>query len=321
MIRVTAPSRLHFGLLSLPAPESHAPRHFGSVGLMVSQPGLALRIEPAEEWSAAGPLAERALAFGRRFADSFPPGAVGPHHLVIEHAPPEHTGLGTGTQLALAVARALAGSCGLDGLDAVALARRVGRGRRSALGIHGFARGGFLVEAGKRTEEAISPLVARADIPEPWRIVLVLPPWGPGLHGADEGRAFEQLGAGPAGPARTERLCRLVLLDMLPALAEHDLDTFGEAVYELNRRVGEMFRRVQGGTYAHPRVQELVEFVRRQGVAGVGQSSWGPGVFALTADLDWAVHLTGQIRRQFALQADEALVTTACNRGATVGAE
>ena len=80
---------------------------------------------------------------------------------------------------------------------------------------------------------------------------------------------------------RTESLCRLVLLGMLPALAEEDLDAFGEAVYDFNRRVGEMFAPWQGGLYAHPRVEAIIGAVRGFGITGTGQSSWGPTVFAL----------------------------------------
>jgi beta-RFAP synthase len=317
MIRVTALSRLHFGLLSVPPAEPAPGRRFGSVGLMVSAPGVAVQVRPAAAWSAEGPLAKRTLEYALLFAEQFP-GMVGPHRVRVERCAPEHTGLGTGTQLGLAVARALAVSSGLPDLDAVALARCVGRGMRSALGIHGFAQGGFLVEAGKRTPEAIGSLVARADFPPPWRVVLVLPPWGQGLHGVDEGRVFAQLQTEPPNPSRTDTLCRLVLLDMLPALAERDLETFGEAVYEFNRRVGEMFHRVQGGTYAHPHIGELVEFIRRQSVHGVGQSSWGPGVFAFMDDVGRANHLGQQVRDRFSLGLAEVFTTAACNRGAEV---
>ena len=73
-----ASSRLHFGLFVLPSeagepvtwPDNEgqptiAARHFGGVGLMVKDPGLALSVEPAETWSASGPCAERALAFAK----------------------------------------------------------------------------------------------------------------------------------------------------------------------------------------------------------------------------------------------------------------
>jgi beta-RFAP synthase len=334
MIRVHAASRLHFGLLGLPlaagqpgcwpdlAGQATVPaRRFGGVGLMVESPGVQVGAEPAAAWSAEGPLSERALAFARRFEQTSSLERAGepprPHRLVVEHTAPEHVGLGTGTQLGLAVARVLAPAYGLDGADAVALARRVGRGARSALGVHGFARGGFLVEGGKRRPDEIAPLVTRAEFPESWRVVLVLPPWGQGLHGAAESRAFDRLG-GPHALATTEALCRLVLLGMLPALAEHDLAAFGEALYDFNRRVGEAFRPVQGGTYANPRSAEIVAFVRSQGIWGVGQSSWGPAVFTVVEDPPRADDLGRRLRQQFGLSPAQVLSTSASRRGAAV---
>jgi beta-RFAP synthase len=324
MIRVRAASRLHFGLLSLPGAEgplTPADRHFGGVGLMVQEPRLCLAARPAAAWAAEGPLAGRALAFAERFCQARREEGRAlplPHHLVVEAAAPEHAGLGSGTQLGLAVARALAESCDADKPGAPDLARWVGRGARSALGAHGFARGGFLVEAGKTDGQALAPLVAQAAFPEAWRVVLVLPGGARGLHGPGECRAFERLADLRPDPARTAALCRLVLLGLLPALAERDLPAFGEALYEFNRRVGEAFRPVQGGVYAHPGSEEVVGFVRRQGVRGVGQSSWGPALFAVTADAGAGDALARQVGRHFGLGPDEVLVAAAANEGARV---
>jgi beta-RFAP synthase len=328
MIRVRAASRLHFGLFAPPpgpgpagawpnslGQEALPARRFGGVGLMVQAPGLELTAAPAANWSAEGALADRALAFSQQFARTLP--EARPHRLIVERCAPEHAGLGTGTQLGLAVARALAAAHGLD-LGAEELARRVGRGRRSALGVHGFARGGLLVEAGKRGGEAVAPLAARQDFPEEWRVVLVLPPWGQGLHGAAEGRALEGLNDGSWPLAQTDALSRLALLGMLPALAERDLRGFGEALYDFNRRVGEAFRPVQGGTYTHPRAAEVVAFVRGQGVPGVGQSSWGPALFAVAGDAERAADLRRRLGERFGLADAEVLVTAAYNSGVEV---
>src|SRR5206468_6735059 len=111
------------------------------------------------------------------------------------------------------------------------------------------------------------------------------------------------------------QLCRLVLLGMLPALAERDWHGFGEALHDFNARVGEMFRSVQGGTYAYPFIADLVAFVRRQGIPGVGQSSWGPTVFAVTSDAEQAQRLSQQIRARFNLTPREVVCTRACNEG------
>ncbi len=314
MICVQTASRLHFGLLSVRA--DGAGRYFGGAGLMVGQPGVTLRVRPASAWSAQGPLAGRVLDLAHKVVLTLPPERRQPSHLHVEQAAPEHMGLGTGTQLGLAVARAITTAAGLPELAVDELARRVGRGRRSALGIHGFAHGGFLVDGGKRVPEQVAPLVARVDFPDVWRVVLVLPPWAQGLHGAGEVQAFERLRSESGPPGLTDCLCRLVLLGMLPALMERDLEGFGEAVYDFNRRVGEVFATVQGGCYLDARVADLVAFLRRQGVRGVGQSSWGPSVFAVASDEDQAAALVRMLRGRFALQAHEVLACRASNQGA-----
>jgi beta-RFAP synthase len=327
MIRLTAAARLHFGLLSLPTededcwPDRHGgpvlpARHFGGAGLMIENPALRLHAEPASGWSAEGPLAERALSFARLFAQTLPDGALSPWRLVVEVAPPAHCGFGTGTQLGLAVARALAVAAGLPGLDSVELARRVGRGHRSGLGVHGFARGGFLVEGGKRALDQISPLVAHQPFPEPWRVVVAVTPAEDSVHGDRERRAFQELLGRKRAVDGADVLCRLVLLGMLPALAEQDEEAFGEALCDFNARAGEAFAAAQGGTYGGPQVAEVIAYARRQGARGVGQSSWGPAVFAVVGDEDRADHLARRLRRQFDLNPTQVFVTRACNRGA-----
>jgi beta-RFAP synthase len=332
MIRVTTASRLHFGLLSVTPPPlddtGRWPNHlgdralparaFGSVGLMVRAPGVRIAVTPAPVWCACGPLAERAMSFAEHYLQSVAPLEIPPQQMLIERAAPEHVGLGTGTQLALAVGRALAHAGGLSPVDAVELSRRVGRGLRSALGIHGFDRGGFLVDAGKRDGESLAPLLVHERFPDDWRIVLLLSAGGAGLHGNAERQAFDVLRRQAPPLGHTDALCRLVLLGLLPALVEHDLAAFGEALYDFNVRVGETFAPVQGGTYASQQVEQLIAWVRRQGVAGVGQSSWGPGVFAIVEDEARAHHLAAQLRRQFALPAAQVLVTAASNEGAVV---
>jgi beta-ribofuranosylaminobenzene 5'-phosphate synthase len=287
--RVTAPSRVHFGLLNLPATDrdrwpgldglpGQPVRHFGGVGLMVDRPGLAVRVESAADWSATGPLADRALSFARNVVDTLTPAERRPFRVMVEHAPAEHTGLGVGTQLGLAVAKAIAVETAQP-WSAAELAVRAGRGERSAVGVYGFDRGGLIVEGGKLPGESLSPLVAHTPFPTNWAVLLFTPAGDGTWHGGVERHAFARLAAGPS-PAETEALCRLVLTGLLPALASSDLDGFGEAVYELNARAGDAFAAAQGGRYVAPAVAELVSRLRGLGVKGVGQSSWGPTVFA-----------------------------------------
>lgn len=275
-MRLRTGSRLHFGLLMA---GSTTGRRFGGVGLMVDEPGIEITAAAADEWSVEGPLADRADTVLRHVIATAPEPIPGGLSIRIARAAPEHSGLGTGTQLSLAIARLVAEYRQWPDRSAPALARLAGRGARSAVGIHGFDRGGFLVEGGKRDDSAIAPLILHHPFPPEWRIVLAIPRGQTGLHGRAEREAFSQMDACPT--ERTPPLCRLTLMGLLPALLENRFAEFSESLYDFNRLAGELFRAVQGGPYSRP-AAAIVAAIRRLGVAGAGQSSWGPTVFAVT---------------------------------------
>lgn len=307
---VTAPSRLHFGLLSFGNRDA---RQYGGVGLMIDQPALRLRATPARQWRAAGPACDRVDEFARRFCQSIGLAALPACELTVETAPPAHCGLGSGTQLGLAVAAALERVCDLPVADTTELARRVGRGERSAIGVHGFFRGGLLVEAGKLRPDEISPLVARVALPETWRVALLRPRQGCGLSGEEERRAFDRLPA--TSPETTARLCDEVLRHLLPAAREGDFGEFSQSIYRYGRMAGSCFAAVQAGReFATLETAQLVAQLRQQGVAGVGQSSWGPTVFAFCE-----IQAQGQrLVRDYAAAGYETTLTALNQRGATV---
>lgn len=308
-VRVTTGSRLHFGLI---APRAGAGRRFGGAGLMVEEPRFAVAVSRSCELSAAGPLADRALAFARGLTEDGP--AI---RVEVETAPPCHSGLGTGTQLALAIARGRAALLG-ETWDASRAARTLGRGLRSAIGVHGFEQGGLLVDGGRdpHTDDALAPLLLRRRFPAAWRVLVVRPPYEPGLSGATEEAAFR--GAPPeAAEALADRLARLLLLGLLPALEAEDLQAFGEALHDYGRLAGEHFREAQGGVFASPALTRVVEFLRSEGVLGVGQSSWGPSLFGLTDDEERARSLAARLSSQLGAGAP-VIVTAARNAGARV---
>ncbi len=312
MIEVRSPSRLHFGLLAF---DPSGGRQFGGVGLMVRRPDVVVRVRAAAGITATGPLGDRAKAFARAFARGSGRSTKGAAIEVVR-APRPHCGLGTGTQLAMAVGRALAKLSGVEAADAGELAKLVDRGQRSAIGAYGFFKGGLIVEGGKSQPRRISPLLARQAFPRDWRVVLICPQNMQGVSGKAEHHAFGSLPA--ISEQATGRMCRLVLLGLLPALAERDGAAFGEALYELQQVTGRCFKSAQGGVYASPFLQRIVTFVRQQGVPGVGQSSWGPTLYAVTDDRDRARHLAAAVRSRFDLSADEVTITQADNRGAMV---
>ena len=271
-VRVEAPARLHLGMFAVAA---DGVRRFGGLGVSVSRPAVILEAQPADELSAEGAEAERALTFARRCRDAL--GLPGGARLRMVEAIPPHVGLGSGTKLALAVAQALAALYGRT-VDAPSLALAAGRAARSAVGMWTFALGGLVVEGGVRHgAERPAPLLMRHAVPDEWRIVLVVPEADPGLSGGAEIEAFGRL---VPSVERSAAIAQLVLTSLLPALVEHDLEEFGGALTRVQRLVGDAFAPVQGGRF-HPRAGAIVEALLRGGAAGAGQSSWGPAVYGV----------------------------------------
>jgi beta-RFAP synthase len=322
MISVRTGSRLHFGLFSLPSEQagpwlnqegqSTIPRRqFGGVGLMIEKPGIELTVEKADKWSAEGPLADRALHFARLYCNHT--GDTDKFRIQIEAAAPEHVGLGTGTQLGLAIALAICNPYELIGMGST-LADDIGRGIRSQIGVYGFDHGGLIVEGGKASGEVRAPLLFREYFWDDWSILLIVPHGLQGAHGKREVDAFAELADRGCDDHATEALCRVVLLSLIPALKEHDLPTFGEALYDFNCRAGAMFASAQGGIYAHPRVEKTVKFLRGAGVKGVGQSSWGPTVFAIV-ESERIAELREWLIQKGGIASAEITATRAWNQG------
>lgn len=315
MTRVEAGSRLHFGLLHVPVdgfshwPDGTPVRRFGGVGLMIRDPAVSVIVAKANEWSATGPSADRALEFAGRIAGETC------LRVTVESCPAEHVGLGVGTQLGMVVGTAVARELGLT-LSPEEVRTEVGRGDRSGIGVHGFAHGGLILDAGKREANAPAAAISRIPFPEDWGIVLIRPHLDADWHGPRERSAFARSRDVDTAMRTTERLCRLATFGLVPAALERDYPAFAAAVYEFNRLAGAPFAADQGGTYASPAVEEVVRCVRELGVPAAGQSSWGPTAFTICPDSERATRLAAQLRHRFP-HLDDIRVTSARNVGAS----
>jgi beta-RFAP synthase len=308
---VFAPARLHFGFLDA---ASTLGRQFGSLGLTVEGIGTRVRISRAPDRSDGTQASERAAGLLAALSERH--SGLGPLQLAVRETIPEHIGLGSGTQLGLAIAAALAALAG-ERVSARTLAERVERGARSGIGVGAFELGGFLVDGGKGPGDAAAPIVARAEFPDAWRVMLIFDHERRGLFGEAEKAAF---GALPPFPAESAaHLCHLTLLRLLPGLVEAEFGPVAEAVGEISARVGDHFAPVQGGRFASPRVAQALGWLRDAGLVGIGQSSWGPTGFALIASEAEALQLRDELARRFG--DDDKLSFKICagrNRGADI---
>jgi beta-RFAP synthase len=286
-------------------------RRFGSIGVGVNEIATRLSLHPSDRLEVEGPGAARALKAARAVCAHLriPCAAA----ITIHEAIPEHVGLGSGTQMALAVAVGMARLHGVE-LSARDAAQAIERGARSGIGIAVFEQGGLILDGGRGPHTVTPPVIARLAMPQSWRLLLIFDRRGQGLHGKPEMAAFEALPAFPE--ALAARLCHRLLMQALPALAEGDIANFGAVVTELQQAVGDHFAPAQGGRFTSPEVGVALDWLGAQGAVGLGQSSWGPTGFCLLDSAELAAQLQASAAKRF--QGLDFVLASARNCGAEV---
>ncbi len=289
-------------------------RHFGSVGVALNEHSTKLSLSHSTSRLVTGPSAKRAdkcltlMCQALNVPDNLA--------VIIESAIPEHVGLGSGTQMSLAIGAALNAFYNL-GLSVRDIATLMDRGLRSGIGIGVFEQGGLVVDGGRGEKTITPPVLVHLDIPDTWRFILVLDQRGQGLHGQQEIEAFKML---PIFPKReAERLCYLLLMQGLPAVAENDLGKFGDVITQLQSSVGEHFAPVQGGIFTSAEVAVAMQWLAEQGAVAIGQTSWGPTGFCAVDSIELAESLVQEAIQRFAHFDNLSFVaTSARNSGGDV---
>jgi beta-ribofuranosylaminobenzene 5'-phosphate synthase len=286
---IEAPSRLHLGLIDL---NGALGRVDGGIGIALDHPRTVIEACRTRNLTVLGGDEESNARAGRaaeavisRF------GLRGAAQIVIHEAPPGHRGLGSGTALSLAVARAI---CELHGLSVKAgeLAKIVGRGGTSGIGTAAFESGGFILDGGHafgthgekmdfRPSSASvgidpAPVIARHHFPEDWQIHIIIPSLDRLVSGGLEEKIFRESCPVPIGEVR--ETCHEVVMRMLPGIVENDIELFGAAV----NRIQELgFKRLEISRQP-PLVPALIAGLKEAGAPCAGMSSFGPAVFAIT---------------------------------------
>jgi len=322
---VKTPSRLHFTLIDL---NGEAGRVDGGIGVALNYPGVKIEVN---QTSCAGIKIE---GFRKDLALNFAETFLKYYNLkpsvdikIIEDIP-EHVGLGSGTQLALAVAKCLAEVYGINA-DVRRFAEIMGRGGTSGIGVAAFEGGGFILDGGhsfgkgKQKESFLpshfskaspAPLLARYHLPEDWFFVICVPKVKRKVFGLYEVEVFKKYCPIPA--EEVCKLTRIILMKVLPSIVERDIEGLGLALTEI-QNIG--FKKIEV-QLQHEIVKELIRWMSQGEAYGAGLSSFGPTVYGLVKGIKKAEKLVEKVKN-FLVEKEvegEVFYTNTNNVGAEV---
>jgi beta-ribofuranosylaminobenzene 5'-phosphate synthase len=316
-VEVSAPARLHLGDL-----DPFALGRFGYAPVLaIEAPRTVVEAADADELEVNGLEVNDARIYAQRVLEAF---NLKGAKVTVKTAAPRNAGFGSTTQLCLAVGRAVTKAHDLD-VPLIKLVRALRR--TSTGGIYPFQMGGLVVAGGfsvkpgervlMRDEPLIPPLIFRADFPEDWRFVIVRPLEAPKSPDKEvEEDAFRALREGKVPAELIHKGYFVLAAKLLPALLERDAVAFGKALTEIQMTVGRIYQPVQESIF-NPASQWLIPILNRSGALGIGQSSWGPSVYAFTDNPDDAQRIAEQLKVETRESAEVKLVG-ADNSGATV---
>lgn len=307
---VRTPSRLHLGIID---PAGLYGRRYGSIGLTINEPSFEIEAEPSSnlEISCSEQYYNNVLEVLNIVSNRY--GVDKGVYVKISRGIPVHVGLGSTTQLKLGVATAYLISKGLS-VSVRELSEALGRGVFSGIGTYAFAHGGFIVDGGVKMGKQPKPIVSLS-FPEDWKVIVVIP----GVErGYDEEAEKPIMMEVRGNPSLIMEVAYLTLMRLIPGIVDRDIVEFGEALSSIQVLVGRAFSKYQGGVFRSGVVDGLVKKLKEAGGLGVGQSSWGPTVYAFTdSDVDCLREAALECLRDYGIDGS-IIVTNARNRGADI---
>ncbi|MEA2071000.1 MAG: beta-ribofuranosylaminobenzene 5'-phosphate synthase family protein [Asgard group archaeon] len=321
-ILVKTPSRLHFGLIDL---NGSLGRINGSLGVALNNPGWMMEIlsnTNREQKKNALELYENTKQAIREFGNFYQKDIQIPP-LRIKKSIPAHIGLGSHTQFLLALGKILAKFNKIS-TDSREIAQAMNRGGTSGIGVASFENGGIILDGGHsfgkgKDKETFAPssistappppVIFRHLPPKNWHFVLITPTDEKGASGKKEQALFQE--CCPVPEDDVEKICRLILMKILPAIVEDNIKTFGEGLTEMQNEINRFgMEKYESGLH-----KEIMTFLfRLKTVYGSGISSFGPTIYALTNSEKHAKKILTEIKNNFSVKKFQLLDYSNINR-------
>jgi len=291
-IRITTPCRIHLSLID---ENGECGRIDGGIGFMLDRPNVILEAtnsanefqiecnkyyrESIEVINEKASLMFKTLNISNK---NF--------HFNLKRYFPSHVGLGSKTQLSLAIATAIAKLKEME-IPTEKLTKILERGGTSGIGWRGFETGGFILDGGhdfgdgkeKETflpssaSKNVNPAITlfRYNIPDNWRFVLVIPNVKKGAYGDEEVSIFQK--HAPIPREEVNEVSHQILMKIIPGIIKNDLKCLGEGLKVIQ---GLGFKKIEI-SLQDPIVKNLLQFFEEYGLKAYGMSSFGPSVIGI----------------------------------------
>ena len=290
---IKSPSRLHLGLIDM---NGSYGRLDGGIGLTIKDPNLILYAEPAEKGITID--FNEDFEFTEEIKDECLTKITAAAEKVINHYDVDegfyfrvdraylpHSGLGSGTQIALSTGKLITEHIGEEA-NGYSLGKITGRGGTSGIGVFAFDHGGFIVDGGHSLKEKSSflpssaskasppQLFGRYDFPDEWGVLLVILKSDVSVSGKKEVNIFQEYC--PIDRNEVELYSHLIFMNMIPFLLEKDLPCFGNIINKI-QTIG--FKKIEVSLQSD-NIKALMAKLTEIGAYAVGMSSFGPTVYS-----------------------------------------
>ena len=329
-LRITTPCRIHLSLID---ENGYTGRVDGGIGVMLDRPNVVFEASNnAEEFKIEAHkyyresievINEIAFKVFKTFNISNKN-----FHFNLKRYYPSHIGLGSKTQLSLAIATAITKLKNISNLTTTQLTKLVERGGTSGIGWRGFEAGGFILDGGHdfgygKEKETFLPSSAsnlanpaltlfRHNIPQNWRFVLVIPSVKKGAYGDEEVRVFQNYAPIPRN--EVNEVSHQIIMKIIPSLINNDLSGFGEGLKRI-QSIG--FKKIEINLQ-HQLVKDLLNFFEEYGLKAYGMSSFGPSVIGIVESDSEAVDLLKTIQKNRQNRGGHIYICKPNNKGAKI---
>lgn len=290
---IKSPSRLHLGLIDM---NGSYGRLDGGIGLTIQDPNLCLYGETAEKGITVDfndnfifdddikmEYTQKITKAAQKVTDYYDVDEG--FYFRVDKAYLTHSGLGSGTQIALSTGKLITEFIGQES-NGYTLGKITGRGGTSGIGVFAFDYGGFIVDGGhsKKEKDSFLPssasnasppqLFGRYEFPEEWGVLLVILKSDVSVNGQKEVNIFQDYC--PIDRQEVELFSHLIFVNMIPFLLEKDLPCFGNVINKV-QTIG--FKNIEVKLQSD-NIKNLMKKLTEIGAYAVGMSSFGPTVYS-----------------------------------------